>query len=257
MTRNNYMICSTVRSGSTLLCKTLETLDGFGHPEEYFHRHRLKTLTLNDSADDFLQYCHSIFTQDTLNRFGSKMHWWQLIDFLALARQLPKFREKEDLDILNTIFPNLRFIYLRRRNVVSQAISAAIASQTGQWEKGSHSKPSKPVKFQPWKIYEWERSLNEQNHCWQMFFHNNGLDYFEITYEELVDSFSKGITNVINYIDDEQNQPATSLTMPTQQQSNVTNQRFAIYYKLIPKPLNYSLYRLYRQLKPVPYGEAS
>ncbi|MEM6254381.1 MAG: Stf0 family sulfotransferase [Cyanobacteria bacterium P01_D01_bin.156] len=247
MTKNNYIVCSTVRSGSTLLCRTLETLDGFGQPEEYFHRHRLEALNLENSPDDFLQYCHSIFTQDTPDRFGIKMHWWQLMEFLALGRELPQFRDKSDLDILNGIFPNLRFIYLWRRDVTSQAVSAAIASQTGQWEKSMHNTSNKlrPVKFQPWKIYEWEQSLKEQNHCWQTFFQTNQLDYYAITYEDLVESFTENVAQVISHIDGQQNPPSTPLTMPTQRQSNRVNRRFSTYYRLMPKSLLSTLFQLY------------
>ncbi|MEM9809295.1 MAG: Stf0 family sulfotransferase [Cyanobacteria bacterium P01_D01_bin.56] len=249
--KSNYIICSTVRSGSTLLCKTLESLDDFGYPEEYFHVHRLRKLKLDSSPDDFLKYCDSIFTKSESDRFGIKMHWWQLMDFLALARQSSQVEDKRDLDILNAIFPNLKFIYLWRRDVASQAVSAAIASQTGQWEK---SLQSKPAKFQPWKIYEWEQSLEEQNRYWQTFFQDNHLSYYEITYEDLVASFAQEITQVINHIDGQQDQPVKPLKMPTQRQSNVTNRRFLAYYRLIPKPLLNSLFQLYCQLKPARYG---
>jgi len=255
----NYMICSTVRSGSTLLCKTLERSGGFGHPEEYFHRHRLKTLNLEVSADVFLDYCHKILTQNSPEHFGLKMHWWQLMDFLALARQFPQFKEKGDVEILNAIFPDLKFIYLQRRHVVSQAVSAAIASQTGQWEK-SHA-PARPLKFQPWKIYEWEQSLVAQNQQWQAFFQDNHLDYYPLTYETLVASFSEEMSNVMAYLNPDlssaHNQSTMPVSMPTQRQSNLTNQRFVRYYQRMPQPLSHLLYRLYRQLKPAPYGEAS
>ncbi|MBX2864955.1 MAG: Stf0 sulfotransferase family protein, partial [Leptolyngbyaceae cyanobacterium MAG.088] len=248
-----------------LLCKTLERFGEFGHPEEYFHRHTLKQLKLDNHPEEFLAYCHSIYQQDPSEPFGIKMHWWQLLDFLRLARQSSQFKDQSDGEILNTLFPNLTFIYLWRRDMASQAVSAAIASQTGQWEKShpSGQKPSKttPIKFQPWKIYEWETSLNDQNLCWQKFFQENHLNYYEITYEDLVESFPQEIAKVIshigNHIDVEPEQLITQLEMPTQRQSNATNRRFISYYALIPKPLLRVLYQLYRQLKPIPSGGGS
>lgn len=249
---NNYIVCSTVRSGSTLLCKTLERLGGFGHPEEFFHCHTLRKLKLDNHPDDFLNYCQFI-RKESADRFGIKMHWWQLFDFLRLARQSSQFREREDLEILNMLFPDLRFIYLWRRDVISQAVSAAIASQTNQWEKTSRAQKPATIKFQPWKIYEWEQSLKDQNQCWKTFFQENHLHYYEITYEDLVESFTKETTNVINHIDGElggeQRWEAPQLEMPIQRQSNSTNKTFISYYSRLPKPLVGASYQLYRQLK--------
>lgn len=255
MKKTSYIVCSTVRSGSTLLCKTLENLNEFGHPEEYFHRHTLQKLNLENHPDKFLDYCHSIY--NLTNSFGIKMHWWQLLDFLKLARQSPQFEQKGDWEILDTLFPNLNFIYLWRRGVESQAVSAAIASQTGQWEKSyGDQTPTKSIKFKPWKIYEWEKSLQDQNRCWRQFFRDNHLNYYEIIYEDLVESFSQEIANVIAHIGVEQGH-TNQLEMPTQRQSDATNQRFISYYTLIPKPLLNILYQLYRQSKQMRYGVGS
>lgn len=254
---NNYIVCSTVRSGSTLLCRTLESLGGFGHPEEYFHRHRLAKLNLNDQPDTFLEYCRSIGSQGSAERLGIKMHWWQLVDFLTLARQSLQFEGKGDLEILDMLFPNLVFIYLWRRDLASQAVSAAIASQTGQWEKGDDSGKStkaKSLKFQPWKIYEWEQSLKEQNHCWRQFFQDNHTNYYETTYEDLISSFPEEIANIVRHIGVDKPLPVQQLEMPTQRQSNTTNQRFIRYYTNLPKPVLGMIYQLYRQLKLVRDG---
>ena len=85
-------------------------------------------------------------------------------------------------------------------------------------------------------------------------------EYF-LTYETLVASFTEEITNVIAYLDKDVSNPQqysrVPVSMPTPRQSNITNQRFIHYYQRMPKPLSQLLHRLYRQLKPVPYGEAS
>jgi LPS sulfotransferase NodH len=218
-------------------------------------------LKLENRPDEFLQYCRSLYNEGTTESFGIKMHWWQLIDCLRLARQSSQFKTQSDWDILNTLFPNPKFIYLWRRDIAAQAVSAAIASQTGQWEKASseHSKQSRtnPVKFQPWKIYEWEKSLEDQNRYWRQFFQNNHLKYYEITYEDLVAAFPDELAKVINHIGIEQSELTNQPKILTQRQSNATNRRFVSYYTLLPKPLLTVLYQLYRQLKPIRYGVGS
>ena len=266
----NYIVCSTARSGSTLLCKTLGKLGGCGQPEEYFHRHIIKRLKLRKDPEKFLSYCRAIFREGVTHHgtFGIKMHWWQLLDFLDLARQLPQFQDKQDLEIIDTLFPDLQFIYLWRQNTSEQAVSAAIAAQTGQWEKleDDHSKrflekpqeqgltTKNPLKFQPWKIYEWEKSLKEQNQDWLRFLHGNGLKYYEITYEKLTRAFTQEMSSILNYIGIEAEHISGAIRMPTRRQSNQINQRFIRYYTLIPKPFLVMLYWLYRQLKAVRDG---
>ena len=265
MEQKSYIICSTVRSGSTLLCKTLEKLEGCGQPKEYFHRHILKKLKLNNNPDKFLSYCQSIW-QEGLSHHGTlgiKMHWWQMLDFLSIARQSPDLENKQDWEILNIIFPNSQFIYLWRREIMAQAVSAAIAMQTGQWEKVEQNETEeslqkekklwhntvKSPKFQPWKIYEWEKSLEAHNLGWRKFFQDNSLPYYEITYEDMIESFTEQIINLVDYLGIDTSQISSQIAMPTQRQFNKVNRQFIDYYKLLPKPLLEVIYLLYARLK--------
>ncbi len=269
MVAQNYIVCSTVRSGSTLLCKTLGQLHQCGQPEEYFHRHIIKRLKLRQNPEKFLSYCRAIFREGVTHHgiFGIKMHWWQLLDFLTLARQLPQFEDKQDLEILNALFPDLKFIYLWRQNMAEQAVSAAIAAQTGKWEKLDTPKQQssqhrhKPdeiaaslPKFQPWKIYEWEKNLSDQNQAWQQFLQKNSLSYYETTYEKLTYEFTQEMGRIIEYIGINTDQIPSEIKMPTRRQANQLNQRFMRYYTLIPRPFSGMLYWLYRQLQTVRNG---
>lgn len=254
MKPKSYIICSTPRSGSTLLCKTLAQLGGLGQPEEYFHRHTIEQLKLNNNPEKFISYCQSIFEDGLKNHgiFGMKMHWWQLLDFLTLARQSPCFEKQQDLEILSNLFPNPKFIYLWRRNIIAQAVSATLAMQTGQWEiikknkaKKLPEEPLKPLKFRPWRIYEWEKSTRENNHHWRQFLKANLLNYYEIVYEDMLDSFVDQISDVVNYIDSNKNQIKNEIQAPTQRQFNKINHKFITYYQLCPQPITKLLYWLY------------
>lgn len=252
----NYMVCSTVRSGSTLLCKTLGSIKNCGQPEEYFHRHTIRRLKLNHNPDTFLSYCQTIYQQSLRHSgcFGIKMMWPQLVDFLTLAHQSPQFKTASDREILNHLFPNLTFIYLRRQDSVAQAVSAAIATQTGQWEKSTSTPQTttRPIKFQPWHIYEWDNALKEHNAAWQTFFTQNNITYHSLTYEKLTQSFTSEISALLRYINSPIQLKSETLTLPTQKQANARNQTLIRDYKQLPKPLLAIIHSLYRQLKPLP-----
>ena len=263
MKPQNYVVCSTVRSGSTLLCKTLEQLGSCGRPEEYFHRHTIRRLKLDNNPKAFFKYCQEIVQQGQLEQsdslrsepFGLKLHWWQLLDFLRLARQSPRFASHSDIEILNTIFPNLTFIYLHRGDIVAQAVSAAIATQTGQWErlsKNESDRPTawnKPIKFQPWRIYEWDKALREHNASWQTFFRNNSITPHEIVYEDLISAFPPQMNRLLQTLKVDANVASADLNAPTQRQGNQINQQFISTYRRWPRPLLKALYRLYRLIK--------
>ena len=265
MKSKNYIVCSTVRSGSTLLCNTLGRLEGCGQPQEYFHRHIIRRLKLHKNSNTFLSYCRAICREGLTHHgaFGIKMHWWQFLDFLNLSRNLPELKEKQDLEILNTLFPDMKFIYLWRQDITAQAISAAIAAQTGDWEKpdkadiqslsiqpkAAQKSAITSPKFQPWKIYEWEQDLQRQNQRWRQFFEENNLSYYEITYETLISSFAHEIANILDYIGIGKHPATNELAIHKRQQSRTLNRQFIQYYTLVPKPVSATLYWLYRQVK--------
>jgi len=264
-----YIVCSTVRSGSTLLCKTLSRLYGFGQPEEYFHRHIIRDLQLDGHPEAFGAYCQKIVAaQETTQKFGLKMHWWQLKDFVRLAQQQSQGKDKahaegSEMTVAETLqrfFPDAKFIYLKRQDVLAQAVSAAIATQTGKWEK-TEAISTKPIKFQPWRIYEWEQSLIAQNHDWEQFFASNNLDYLPVVYEDMVADFTSEVAQITRYIkeqdieddnsiqkdrDSASDQPV-DIEMPTKRQWSPVNQRFITAYRRIPKPVLAGLFWLYQR----------
>ncbi|MGD1898934.1 MAG: Stf0 family sulfotransferase [Phormidesmis sp.] len=252
MSQPSYIICSTVRSGSTLLARTLSGLDGCGQPEESFHRHIIRQKQLNQSSKKFIDYCQAIVEASVRkdDALGIKLHWWQLRDFLMLARQAADSDTSlSDLAVLEQFFPNLKFVYLSREDRAAQAVSAAIASQTGLWEKNV-SIPAPTAKFQPWKIYEWETALTEQHQNWQTFFQQNSITPYQLTYEQLVSAFSQQISQIVEYLDLPVTPSPDDIDMPVQRQANANNQRLIKQYQQLPKPLSAASLWLYRQLKP-------
>ena len=230
---------------------------GYGQPEEYFHRHTIQQLGLENNPQKFLSYCEDIF-QRSLSQsrvFGLKIHWYQLQDFLRIARQLPAFTDRSDLEILTLLFPHSRFIYLCRQDITAQAVSAAIATQTGQWEKpacntAQNRENEASLKFQPWRIYEWDQALKSHNQGWQDFFQVHHTSPYTVSYEALTTDFSTEISKILNYLSINEANISETFARPTQRQSNKTNQQFIHRYNRLPQPLLASIYWLFRQLKP-------
>jgi trehalose 2-sulfotransferase len=253
--QKSYIICSTGRSGSTLLCKTLEKSSFCGHPDEFFHHKLIKPIQKSKDPDYFIDYCNSIYEKGLTSNgiFGIKMHWWQLFDFLKLARQISIFANKRDVEILNSIFPNLKFIYIWRRDMSKQAISTVIALQTKQWVNPTENQGEREeilsttdnnVRFQPLNIYKWEQSFEDQNRRWRNFFQDNALPYYEIVYEDFIPSFDRKMEEVIDYLEVDRSLLSDKFEMAIKKQGNDINKQFLQRYQAIPKPLLKIIYKL-------------
>ncbi|MFP5270392.1 Stf0 family sulfotransferase [Coleofasciculus sp.] len=137
MINKSYIVCSTGRSGSTLLCSTLSDLGFCGKPLEYFHPAKIEKYIAQDSANGFQDYLSQVLQKGTSQNgiFGIKIHWEHFRNFINLARKYLGLSRQSDWQIISTIFPNPYFIYIWRRNLVKQAVSTEIAYQTQKWVK--------------------------------------------------------------------------------------------------------------------------
>ncbi|NES07696.1 MAG: hypothetical protein F6K22_35865 [Okeania sp. SIO2F4] len=255
----SYIVCSTGRSGSTLLCRTLKQFNHCGNPEEYFHHYKIKQFKLKGEPDNFISYFNSVVQEGTTNGiFGMKMHWWQMYELIKLAKESPLFEKKKDIEILNSLFPNLKFIYIWRQDMIAQAVSTIIALQRKVWNINSSNSTNEPnlkkevnlnktdtvLKFQPLSIYKWEQKFQDQNRRWKIFFKENNLNYYEVTYENLTSCFEEEIKNVLEFLGIDKTLIPKEIKMATQKVSTDINQKYIDYYKMFPKLLLKALNKL-------------
>ena len=118
----SYIVCSMPRSGSSLLCDVLAGTELAGAPTEYLDLNQMEAFQREWEVSGLEEYLAALRDRKTSPNgvFGLKAHFHQLRDVLG----------ERDLD---AEFPGLRFVYIRRRDHVRQAVSWARANQTGQW----------------------------------------------------------------------------------------------------------------------------
>lgn len=121
-TTKTLVIASSPRCGSHMLGHLLQATNQLGHPLEYLH-------PANHAG--WKEHYSTSGTGDTLRRvmqdrtspsgvFSIKIHYPQLTAFGGIAA-------------LRRHFPDPHVVLLRRRDSVKQAVSLAIAKQTGKW----------------------------------------------------------------------------------------------------------------------------
>ena len=118
-----YVVASTPRSGSTLLCSRLWSTGLAGAPKEYFNPVHRRDFGARWPVEDARGYGRLLRRHRTTanGRFGCKLHLGQLH---ALEEEAP-------LDEVLGAAP--AFVRIVRADRVAQAISWARVRQTGQW----------------------------------------------------------------------------------------------------------------------------
>jgi LPS sulfotransferase NodH len=164
----SYLICSTPRTGSSLLCDALAGTGVAGRPEEYFQfrartgfprrpqeyfegagdpeifdilgpRTRVEDVEARYDPSRFERYeqylAWAVEAGTTSNGvFGAKVMWGYFNGFVTGLRwALPGRQRLPVPELVQSVFPNLTYITVSRRDKVRQAVSLWRALQTWSW----------------------------------------------------------------------------------------------------------------------------
>lgn len=198
---NSYVICTSPRSGSTLLCKLLAATGKAGCPESYFHNPSISNWLDNfDLCPQDTHTKHDILgfifdaarTRGTGNTgiFGMRLQR-KSFSFFTEQIQILHTGFSNDAERFQAAFGNTLFIHLTRANKLEQAISFVKATQTGLWhiapdgtEIERLSEPQEPV-YDAKEIAKQIANLTALDTAWQDWFFKEKIKPFRITYDAL------------------------------------------------------------------------
>jgi LPS sulfotransferase NodH len=199
--RLSYLICATPRSGSNFLCEVLRSAAVAGQPDDYFWNPPFWWERWGVS--DFPSYIRRILQEGTTPSgvFGSKMMW----DYLGeLTPRLAALLGVEDADratVLAATFPNLRYVWLTRRDKVRQGISYYRALETKVWR--STDVPGSSVTDPPFNFLAIDRLVQLstwEDEAWQDYFRQRDLQPLVADYEELARSPATVAERILSYV---------------------------------------------------------
>lgn len=189
---DSYLLCATPRSGSTLLCGLLESSGVAGHPASYFDRRILdvnaeswQIARPDDGRIDAVYLQHARIAGSTSNGvFGGRIMGAtlpELTDDLAAAAGAGT-----DLDRLSEHLGRLRFVHLRRRDVVAQAVSWAKSEQTHFWHPGEEIEPgAQEPHYDEDLIDQLVTRIHDLDARWAAWFTAQGITPCMVAYEDL------------------------------------------------------------------------
>lgn len=209
------IIASTGRSGSHMLGHALHQTGCFGFPLEYVNSANLAEWKRRFKQDDF----HSVLNEIQRRRtspngvFGIKVHY-------------PHIKQFGGLDGLMKAFPDAYYILLSRKNVLRQAVSLSIASQTGVWISGQEPVGNNPV----YDFDNIDRCLREtikNNASWRYLLSAGGCNYIEMDFDHVCHDISGAVREISDFIGIEVDPERIPDHQVTKRQSESVNEEWA------------------------------
>ncbi len=166
---SSYVVCTTPRSGSTYLCRLLRGAGDMGQPDEYFGDGRYDAERRAGAAAWVGAVVAKAQTPNGV--FGVKLFPPHHLALRTAGVRLPDW------------LPGLTHVYLRRRDLLGQAISFAIATQTDHWVSWRHPEQTREPQYDAGLIARLLDRLVEWESYWRRHFALSGVTPLELDYE--------------------------------------------------------------------------
>lgn len=137
--------------------------------------------------------------------FGMRIMWGDMPAFLKRLAVLFS-REPGDRDRLQAAFGVESFVYLSRADKVAQAVSLAIATQTGLWHRNAdgsvreQAEHGGPARYDHALIAANLTMLETEQKGWNTWFANQSITPLELTYEALALDPAACAKNVFRFL---------------------------------------------------------
>jgi LPS sulfotransferase NodH len=232
----SYLIASTPRSGSTLLCEALTNTGVAGNPEEYY-QHRRKTglprrpleyfeevetpeidaiLGAYTRVDDEMSLfdprrfeSYRDWIDWTIERattpngvFGAKVMWGYFNGFVSGLQELPGRSDLPRADLLPSVFPNLRYVSVTREDKVRQAVSLWKALQSWTWRRdaGDGHIVRGDLRYSFVAIDHLAGAISDEEDAWHAYFREAGVQPHAVVYERFENHYEEVALEIIDYL---------------------------------------------------------
>ena len=190
-----YLICSSERSGSSLLADLLDRTSLAGRPLEYLNMAYIEcyckaTNTTEVSRDIYWNDLQR--TRSTENGvFGVKAH----------LSQIKQWLDSGDNNVIKKFLADFEYlIFIKRSDKLDQAISFYRAIVTGHWSSLHAKLDPLPAKIPPFNALAISTALQhviDSENNWKMLFDELKLTPIEIEYETLVSNVTSTIHGLL------------------------------------------------------------
>lgn len=209
-----YIICTTPRSGSYLLCDGLGSTSLAGRPREWFNprgeESRRSRWGLDKSTHaTYAAYLDQVRARSTTRNgiSGIKLHFYQFVELAKKLASVKGFEGLSTAELMAKAFPNLKYLWLTRRDKSRQAISYLLASKTNDWGiiEGAKSSKSKDTidesDFEPQALARLEETFAQNDAAWHSYFESNNIAALTVYYEDLAADYRSTVVRVLKWLE--------------------------------------------------------
>ncbi len=164
-----YAVCATQRSGSTFACELLTSTGLLGNPLDYFNPAGRRAKGWTDFPGDYDAQL------ELIPRAGATPNG------VYAMKVFPEHLDALDERQWTQRLPGLRWVYLRREDLLGQAISLVIAEQSGRWR--STAEALAEPRYDADAIRSALSRIASGDAQWRLFFARHGIRPLETTYE--------------------------------------------------------------------------
>lgn len=203
--RLSYLICATPRCGSNLLCEALENTGLAGIPAEYFWDEAHWTRKWGTAS--YTDYLHEVIKRSTTQNqvFGTKVMWGYFDAFVTRVRETSEYGRgnRSAHELLDRLFPCLRYIWITRRDKVRQAVSFWKSLQTLVWFSKAGIDPTPPRKEPEYRFEAIDHFVQEivmHEAAWQAYFDRHVIVPYSVIYEDLVSTYEETALKILDWL---------------------------------------------------------
>ncbi|WP_091184048.1 Stf0 family sulfotransferase [Microlunatus flavus] len=236
---DSWLLCATPRSGSTLLCGLLESSGVAGRPASYFNRRGLHDYStswqVSEGAGGRISaaYVRAARTAGSTPNgvFGGRLMAESRPELIADLTTEDDRPAPSDLELLRLHFGRIRFVHLRRLDVVAQAVSWAKSLQTHFWHPGEQVEPgAEAPHYDEELLGRLVETVEQFEAGWNRWFTEQRITPFEVTYEQLAADPLFVAHEVLDFLDLELDE-GRRLVVRDRQQADHVNARWIETFK--------------------------
>jgi LPS sulfotransferase NodH len=237
----SYVICTSPRSGSTMLCKLLAETKVAGNPGSLFHKPSIDAwLDYYDlEANEFAtrrELLDAIFEAAKARGKGeTKIFGFRLqrgsFAFFTDQLRLMYPDHTSDADRIQAAFGPTLFIFLSRGDKLDQAISYIRAEQTGLWHRRADGTDLERQETRREDGYDAEAIRSQMaefimfDDAWRSWFEEQSVEPLEVSYEALSIEPQKQLKRILDALGAD-GTIASGISTPTAKLANQINRQW-------------------------------
>ncbi|MGN9812674.1 Stf0 family sulfotransferase [Micromonospora sp. BQ11] len=248
---DSYFVCATPRTGSSVLLGLLESTGVAGRPQAYFRSpdeplwaDRWDLPRTAGGGFDYADYVRAALAAGRTDNgvFGAKLMWGTLDEVVDKLTAVHPDLRGDDVALLDRAFGRTGFVFLRRDDVVAQAVSWLRAEQTGRWFVGGNGEISgdsgegHEPRFDPDGIRGFVETIREHNAAWEAWFATWGIRPHRVSYEDLDADMTGAVHSVLDFLGIDLPEGGGGVVPRHRRQADELNRRWIARYREISRP---------------------